>query len=189
MLICVPQKNYPGIFPKFQKKTLTMEESFFVKISVYKPAIWQATFGNIILSTVGQQPWSSVTCDVDFSCKFSDFSKWLLFKALDGCLMGLGLGVYTTGGAHEASWGGRAKLGGGRGLRYLILRNFWQLFPLFDLWRGDWALGCLPNFAIFQIFPNFQSLQSFSNLSVTSQTKFIIVDIKYRVTCGESDLF
>ena len=154
MLICVPQKNYPGIFPKFEKKTLTMEESFFVKISVYKPAIWQATFGNIILSTVGQQPWSSVTCDVDFSCKFSDFSKWLLFKALDGCLMGLGLGVYTTGGAHEASWGGRAKLGGGRGLRYLILRNFWQLFPLFDLWRGDWALGSVyPILRFFKYFP------------------------------------
>ena len=40
LLICVPQKNYSGIFPKFEKKTLTMEESFFVKISVYKPAIF-----------------------------------------------------------------------------------------------------------------------------------------------------
>ena len=48
---------------------------------------------------------------------------------------------------------------------------------------GHWAVST-PTFDIFLIFPNFLSVKSFGN----SCTKFVMLDIKYRFTCGDSDV-
>ena len=52
-----------------------------------------------------------------------------------------------------------------------------------ETWR--WAASPLI-FDIFLIFPNF--LRSFGNSSGSLCTKFVMLDIKYRFTCGDSDL-
>ena len=44
-------------------------------------------------------------------------------------------------------------------------------------------------FEVFPIFPNFQSLKSFGKSWGKSCTKFAILDVKFRVTCDESDLY
>ena len=61
----------------------------------------------------------------------------------------------------------------------LLLRVFWLLLPKLNLRKGNWALGYVST----QIwdFPNISLfLKSFGN----SYTKFAILDITFRLTCG-----
>ena len=79
---------------------------------------------------------------------------------------------------------------------YLILSVFWQLLSKFNFWKADWALGCLStqiwHFFNISQFRKILSLKSFGNFSGNSWgnsfTKFVILDVKYRFTCGDSDL-
>ena len=48
---------------------------------------------------------------------------------------------------------------------------------------GGWAAST-PTFDIFLIFPKIVSLKLFGN----SCTKFVMLDIKYHFTCGDSDV-
>ena len=52
---------------------------------------------------------------------------------------------------------------------------------------GRWAVST--QIDIFPIFFNFLSLTSFGDSGGNSYTKFIIVDIKIRFTCGDLDLY
>ena len=76
---------------------------------------------------------------------------------------------------------------------YLILRVFGQLMSTFSFWNEDWTLGCLSThtwhlFIDILIFPNFLSLKWFGKSWGNSCTKFVVLDITHRFTCGNSDL-
>ena len=93
-------------------------------------------------------------------------------------------------------------------------RVFWLLLPTFNLWKGDWALAYVSSrdFSSISQFPRILSLFFFlcghlarppivenaaKILSLTlfrnswgnSYTKFAILDIKFRFTCGDADLY
>ena len=71
---------------------------------------------------------------------------------------------------------------------YLLLRVFGLLLPKFNFWKGDWALGYVStqiwDFSNISLFPKILSLKSFDNLWGNSHTKFAILDITFRFTCG-----
>ena len=77
-------------------------------------------------------------------------------------------------------------------MQYLILHVFWQLLPIFNFWKEEWALGCISiyisHFSNISKFPKILSPKSFSNSFSNSCTKFVMLDIKYCFTCGDSDL-
>ena len=69
---------------------------------------------------------------------------------------------------------------------------FWQLLSMCNFWKEDWALGCIStyfaHFSNISYFPKILSVKSFNNSWGNSRTKFIILDIKYCFTCGDSNL-
>ena len=69
---------------------------------------------------------------------------------------------------------------------------FWQLLSKFNFWKEDWALGCMFtqiwHFSNISLFPKILSLKPFDNSWGNSCRKFVMLDIKYRFTCGYSDL-
>ena len=77
-------------------------------------------------------------------------------------------------------------------MEYLILRVLLQLLSTFNFWKEDWALGCVST--LIWHFPNISQfrkilrLKWFGNWWGNSCTKFVMLDVKYRCTCGESDL-
>ena len=88
-----------------------------------------------------------------------------------------------------ARWGSSSgKLDKARKVWYLLLRVFWLLRSEFNFWGGDWALGYVsayiwdvPN--IF-LFPKILSLELFENPWGNSYSKFAILNITFRFTCG-----
>ena len=88
------------------------------------------------------------------------------------------------GGVLGAGWRDPVKLDRTRKVWYLLWHVFWLLLPRFNFWRGGWALGYVstqiwdaPNISL---FPKTLSLKLFGN----SYTKFAILDITFRFTCG-----
>ena len=76
---------------------------------------------------------------------------------------------------------------------YLLLRVFWLPLPTFNLWEGDWALGYVSTH-IWEVsniskYAKIPSLKSFDDSYTNSHTKFVILDIKLRFTCGNSILY
>ena len=72
------------------------------------------------------------------------------------------------------------------------MRVSWQLLSTFNFWKEDWALGCVStliwHFSNISQFPKILSLTSFSNSWGNSWIKFVMLDIKYRFPCGESEI-
>ena len=75
---------------------------------------------------------------------------------------------------------------------YLILRVFWQVLSKFDFWKENRVLGCVStqnfNFSNPSWFLKILNLKWFFNSWGNSCTKFVILDIKYRFTCADSNL-
>ena len=73
-------------------------------------------------------------------------------------------------------------------MQYLILCVFWKLLPIFNFWKEEWALGCISiyisHFFNISEFPKILRLKTFGN----SCTKFVMLDIKYRFSCGDLGL-
>ena len=63
--------------------------------------------------------------------------------------------------------------------------------PSFNFWRWDCALGYvfsqILDVFVISYFPKIVNLTSFDNSWRSSETKFVILGIKVRFTCGESD--
>ena len=68
-------------------------------------------------------------------------------------------------------------------LPQILLDPFLNTFS--HLWKREWALYSNYNFEIFLIF----SRKLFGKSCGNSYTKFIIIKIRSRVTCGKSNLF
>ena len=67
---------------------------------------------------------------------------------------------------------------------------FSQLLSKFNFWKEGWTLACVSTWIWhFLIFPNSLSLKFFRNSWGNSCIKFVILDIKYCLTCGYLDLF
>ena len=64
-------------------------------------------------------------------------------------------------------------------LWYLLLHNFWLLWPKFYFWKEEWGLGSVStHFEIFLIFPSFLRSKVFRRLP-TCEGKFIVPDIRF----------
>ena len=78
-------------------------------------------------------------------------------------------------------------------VRYLLLRGLWVVLAKLNFWKGDWGLGYvftqIWDFRNISLFPKILSLKLFGNSWGNSYTKFAILDITFRFTCGESDLY
>ena len=65
--------------------------------------------------------------------------------------------------------------------------------PKFNFLKGDWALGYVftqaLDFSNISWFPKMVSLKSFVDSRGNSYNKFGTLDIKFRFTCGELDLY
>ena len=76
---------------------------------------------------------------------------------------------------------------------YLLSHAFWLLLPKINFWEGDWALAMSPpKFKIFPIFRNFSiilNLKLFGNSWGNWNSAFVILNIKFRFTCGNWDLY
>ena len=98
------------------------------------------------------------------------------------------LGCAILGGVFGAGWRNPVKLDRTGKVWYLLLRVFWVLLPEFNFWGGDWALGyvCTQiwDFPNISLFSKILSLKSFGNSWGSSYTKFSILDITFRFTCG-----
>ena len=72
------------------------------------------------------------------------------------------------------------------------MKAFWQLLSTFNFWKKDWAIGWISThiwyFSNISKFPKILNLKSFGNSWANSCTKFVMLDIKYHFTCGNSDL-
>ena len=71
---------------------------------------------------------------------------------------------------------------------------FWMLLPKFNFWKGDSALGHVfsqiwVDFPNISLFPKILSLKSIGNSWGNLYSKFAMLDITIRFTCGESDLY
>ena len=75
------------------------------------------------------------------------------------------------------------------GVWHLLLRAVWLLLAEFNFWGVDLALAfvCIQiwDFPIISLFPNILRLKSSGKSWGNSCTKFIILDITSRFTCGE----
>ena len=98
------------------------------------------------------------------------------------------MGSTTLGKVFGTRWRNPAKLDRTRKVWYLLLHVFWLLLPKFNFCRGDGALGYVstqiwdaPNISL---FPKILSLKSFGNSWGNLYTKFSILDITFRFTCG-----
>ena len=71
------------------------------------------------------------------------------------------------------------------------MRAFWQPLSTFNFRIKDWAIGCISthiwHFSNIFSFPKILTLKSFGNSWGNPCTKFVMLDIKYRFTCGDSD--
>ena len=76
---------------------------------------------------------------------------------------------------------------------YLILRVSELLLPKFDFWKKDRTLGFVSTqvlyFSDISQFLKIQGLKSFDNSFGNLCTKFVILNIKCRFTCSDSDLY
>ena len=112
----------------------------------------------------------------------SGFLRGALPTVLGG-VVGAGSGGGVGGGGGGWGW-----MGGARGVWYLLLRVLTAAAGLW-FWGGDWALGyvCAQiwDFPNISLFPRILSLKLFGN----SYTKFALVDITFRFTCGSSGLY
>ena len=76
---------------------------------------------------------------------------------------------------------------------YLLLHVFSLLMSKLNLWKGDWALDYvftqIWHFSKISFFPNFLSLKSFRNSSGNTCTKFALLVIRVRYTCGSSGFY
>ena len=74
-----------------------------------------------------------------------------------------------------------------------IFSYFYLLLPKSNIFKGDWALGYVSTqiwgFPNIFYFPNILSLSSFCNSWSNTYNKFTILDIIFRLACGESDLY
>ena len=88
----------------------------------------------------------------------------------------------------RTKWRNPVKLDRTTKVWYLLLRLFWLLLPKFNLWKGDWALGYVSiqiwDFPNISLFPKILILKWFGNSWGNSYTKFAILDITFRFTCG-----
>ena len=85
------------------------------------------------------------------------------------------------------------KIGQNKRICYLLLRVFWLVLPKFSFWKIDSELGYFrTEIRYFSIFPNSQR-PSVSNCSAAcgknTFTESVILDIKLRFTCVESNLY
>ena len=75
-----------------------------------------------------------------------------------------------------------------RKLSYLLLPNFWTLLLKINVWRWDWPQACAPTqfwelFFLFK-FSKIISLKLFDNSWKNPYRKVVILDFKFRFTCG-----
>ena len=93
------------------------------------------------------------------------------------------LGDYSPGRGIWRGVGECCEIGGG--FRNVISNFawFWQLLSMFNFWKGDWVLGSVSTH-IWHFSNTSQFLKSFGN----SCTWLVMLDIKYRFTCGDSEL-
>ena len=86
-----------------------------------------------------------------------------------------------------------SKTGQDKKVWYLLLRVFRMLLPKFNFWRGDRTLGYVStiiwDFPNIFFIPKVLILMLFSNSWGNSCTKFAILDILFRFTCGWSSLY
>ena len=79
-----------------------------------------------------------------------------------------------------------------RKLWYLSLWKFRPLLLKINFWERDWTLAFVSiqfwDFLIMSINPQILILRFFSNSWGNSYTKFIVIDIKFRFACSESNL-
>ena len=72
---------------------------------------------------------------------------------------------------------------------YLFLRTVWALVPKMYFCRGDWAKDWVPmnffNFPDISLLCKILSLNSFGNRWAKSYIEFVLLDMKFRFTCGE----
>ena len=73
------------------------------------------------------------------------------------------------------------------------MRAFWLLLLKINFWIGGWALGYVStqiwDFPNISLFPKILDLKWLGNSLGNLYTKFAILDIKFRLTCGETDLY
>ena len=115
-----------------------------------------------------------------YSTRFWDILRKRL--STGGFTYSPGRGVVGAGSGGRCGWAGQ----GGFDIYFCV---FWLLLPGFDFGGGDWALGyvCAQiwDFPNISLFPRILSLKLFGN----SYTKFALVDITFRFTCGSSGLY
>ena len=82
--------------------------------------------------------------------------------------------IFGTNQRNHAEWDST------RRIWYLLLRDFWPLFPIFCFWKCD----CAPDRPIFEIFLKFKNFvrSSFGNAWDDSYIKFLLWDIKFKFT-------
>ena len=78
-------------------------------------------------------------------------------------------------------------------LSIITTRYFWPLVPSFYLWKRDWVLSSASyhfcDFPNISYFPKILSLKLLGNLWGKLYTIFFVLDTKYHLTYGESNLY
>ena len=135
----------------------------------------------------------SKTCFESFSLMKESICMYLIlskaFGTWDKILAGLWFYLSTIlGKVFGTKLRNPVKLYRTRKVWYLLFRVFWLLLPKFNFWKGDWVLGYVStqiwDFPNISLFPKILSVKSFGNSWDNSYTKFAILDITFRFTCG-----
>ena len=78
-------------------------------------------------------------------------------------------------------------------LWYLLLCIFWLVLQKFNFWEEDWTLGSISthiwDFSNISQFSKILWLKALGIWWGDSYNMFIVLDIKFHFTCGESDLY